>query len=178
VAAAHDARAERLVVRTFDNAGIAHGEMIAARSAADAILQDAGLTLDWRDCSSGCADVPGPAEILLRIVRAPRGAAAGSLGYSLVNIETGSGTLATVFADRIASAAARTQIEGGVLLGRAIAHEIGHLLLGTSRHADSGLMRARWSDRELKRDTASDWKLTSEVVAQLARRPRARLASP
>jgi hypothetical protein len=31
----------------------------------------------------------------------------------------------------------------GVVLGRAVAHEIGHVLLGTPSHAASGLMRAR-----------------------------------
>jgi hypothetical protein len=31
----------------------------------------------------------------------------------------------------------------GVVLGRAVAHEIGHFLLATPTHAASGLMRAR-----------------------------------
>lgn len=31
----------------------------------------------------------------------------------------------------------------GIVLGRAVAHEIGHYLLGTASHAPSGLMRAR-----------------------------------
>ncbi len=34
-------------------------------------------------------------------------------------------------------------------LGRALAHEIGHYLLGTSRHTARGLMRARFLPREL-----------------------------
>ena len=35
-------------------------------------------------------------------------------------------------------------------LGRALAHEIGHYLLGTSRHAARGLMRAHFSPLELR----------------------------
>jgi hypothetical protein len=38
----------------------------------------------------------------------------------------------------------------GVLLGHGIAHEIGHLLLGTQRHSSSGLMQAHWDARELR----------------------------
>ena len=36
----------------------------------------------------------------------------------------------------------------GVVLGRAVAHEIGHYLLGTATHADQGLMRAAIDARE------------------------------
>ena len=43
------------------------------------------------------------------------------------------------------------------LLGRAIAHEIGHLLLDTNQHASTGLMRATWSRSELRRDKPADW---------------------
>jgi hypothetical protein len=38
----------------------------------------------------------------------------------------------------------------GQLLGRGIAHEIGHLLLGTNSHSPTGLMSAQWSEQELK----------------------------
>ena len=36
------------------------------------------------------------------------------------------------------------------VLGYAIAHEIGHILLGQSSHAAAGLMRANWSEKDLK----------------------------
>lgn len=178
LATAADAAAATLVVRTFDLTGLSGDEMSVAQAAAGAILREAGLVLDWQDCSAGCADEPGAPHILLRIAQAPRTAAAGSLGYSVVDIGSGSGTLATVFADRIASAALRTRMGMPLLLGRAIAHEIGHLLLGTSRHSASGLMRALWSDQELRRDAAADWTLSQDVVAELARREKAHFRSP
>jgi hypothetical protein len=52
-------------------------------------------------------------------------------------------------------------VDSGRLLGRAIAHEIGHLLLGTSGHANRGLMRARWLTGELQRDWPLDWILSA-----------------
>lgn len=54
----------------------------------------------------------------------------------------------------------------GVVLGRAVAHEIGHYLLATATHADRGLMRAAIDAREFADpgartftldDTASEW---------------------
>ena len=54
----------------------------------------------------------------------------------------------------------------GLVLGRAVAHEIGHFLLATDTHADTGLMRATVDSREfaaLQGDTfrldrdASEW---------------------
>src|SRR5262245_29520507 len=157
LAAPRTSAAEPLTVRTFDAAGVTPQDMAIARAVAGAILRDADLTLDWRDCSVECDPASNGREIVLRIVRAPKSADAGPLGYSRVDRRTGEGTLATIYADRIASAAGRTRLEMGMLLGRATAHEIGHLLLGTNQHSERGLMRALWSDRELRRDAPADW---------------------
>jgi hypothetical protein len=38
------------------------------------------------------------------------------------------------------------------LLGLAMAHELGHLLLGSEKHSVSGIMRARWTEGGLRDD--------------------------
>lgn len=58
------------------------------------------------------------------------------LGFSYVS-KVGTNVLATVFADAVAKVAARDYVEPGTLLGRALAHEVGHLLLGTTDHTNS-----------------------------------------
>jgi hypothetical protein len=55
-------------------------------------------------------------------------------------------------------------------LGRALAHEIGHYLLGTARHTSHGLMRARFTPQELVEPA-------SEARYGLDRRDRAALRS-
>ena len=45
----------------------------------------------------------------------------------------------------------------GTLLGRAMAHEIGHLLMGRAAHAVRGLMRPRWTRAEVARNVKADW---------------------
>jgi hypothetical protein len=79
-----------------------------------------------------------------------------SLGNSLINGRTGAGVVATVYPDRVARIAARAGIDPHHLLGLAVAHEIGHLLLGSAEHSADGLMRERWSLIELQRDEDAD----------------------
>jgi hypothetical protein len=45
----------------------------------------------------------------------------------------------------------------GTLLGRTIADELGHLLLGTNAHGSHGLMRDVWSAAEVRGDRDWDW---------------------
>ena len=98
------------------------------------------------------------------------------LGYALVDGEAQTGTLATIFADRVTAAAARFQVERTMLLGRTLAHELGHLLLGTVSHTRRGLMRAWWTDVDLRRVRGKDWQFsdgeTRHLNAALALRAR------
>ena len=167
--------AERLVVRTYNNAGVTAAAMTEARGVASVILEGARLQAVWRDCASACGDAPGPREVIVRIVAAPQGIVADSLGCALIDVLDGAGILATVYSDRINVVASRTGVDAGTLLGRAVAHEIGHLLLGTTHHSASGLMRALWSDRELQRRVTADWTFAPDEVASIDRRFAARL---
>jgi hypothetical protein len=49
-----------------------------------------------------------------------------------------------VFFRRIERASEAYALDSGVVLGHAIAHEVGHLLLPRGTHGPSGLMRATW----------------------------------
>ena len=68
----------------------------------------------------------------------------------------------------------------GLVLGRAVAHEIGHYLLATPTHADRGLMRAAIDAREFADpgartftldQTAGDWVRTRLLDSQSIDRP-------
>lgn len=58
----------------------------------------------------------------------------------------------------------------GVVLGRAIAHEIGHYLLQTNDHSSSGLMRASIDAREFADLRSGSFRLDPESQAHLAAR--------
>ena len=173
---AHTVLALSLVVRVYDNTGVSPGDRATALSAAHAILEAAGIAVSWRD--GGDAESARPGEVIVRIVAAPPDMLPGPLGFSLIDVAQRSGTLATVFADRVAHLAALASADTGRLLGRAMAHEIGHLLLGTTRHADRGLMRGVWTTVELHREQPWDWTLSREDVVHMRRGLAARLRRP
>jgi hypothetical protein len=159
-----------LVVRTFNYFGVSPRDLLTARGQAESILRQAGIAISWLDCPvargatdgpASCTQARGANDLMLRIGSGAQGRAARyvSMGFSLVKADDRQAPyLATVYGDLIASVARDAGIDGRELLGRAIAHEIGHLLLGTSQHASTGLMRAVWSSAELRRHhSAADW---------------------
>jgi hypothetical protein len=64
-------------------------------------------------------------------------------------VEKGAGYFAYVFYDRIQELAQRRRL-GHALLADVMAHEIGHLLLGSTSHSASGIMCAHWNYEELR----------------------------
>ena len=58
----------------------------------------------------------------------------------------------------------------GLVLGRAVAHEIGHFLLATSTHADSGLMRASIDAREFAAVDGAAFRLDPDASRWLRER--------
>ena len=86
-------------------------------------------------------------SIHLRILRAgPPGVSKFILGYS--NPLAPEGINVTIFGDAVESASIRYQASMSVILGHAIAHEIGHVLLRSGTHSAGGLMSASWTSRE------------------------------
>ena len=159
-----------LVLRVFDRSGGSAADRQAAIETADAILRQADVAPTWVDCSRGsrhaarsvCTSPLSHDEVAIRITPGPKEEATTntrSLGYSFVEPTVG-GTLATVFTDRVNWLARVSRAQRTTLLGRAVAHEVGHLLIGTNEHAATGLMRAVWTADELVRDERTDWMFT------------------
>src|SRR5579863_9965275 len=118
----HPAVALVLVVRLYDAYGVSAGELSTARATAGSILGHAGIPLRWVACP--CNQPVGPAELVVRITAATSTSERDSLGFSYVDVAHGSGTLATVFVDRVRTRAGEAHVSSGQLLGRAIAHEM------------------------------------------------------
>ena len=95
------------------------------------------------------------------------------MGSSLIDPVLQAGRLATVYVDQVDAMARRSNTDRVAILSRAIAHEIGHLLLGTTEHTRSGLMRGIWTAEELRRNQVEDWQFSPFQRTVL----RARLAA-
>lgn len=154
-------------MRVYDAAGISETDVADATATAQRILAAAGVATEWVACggqTERCARPLGPAEVTVRLVAISipdhyRGSL--PMGDAMVDTAARGGSLATIYANRVTWLARAGQSDARVLLGRAIAHEIGHLLLGTTGHAAHGLMRARWSEHEVRQPVAVDWLFTS-----------------
>jgi len=184
-----------VVVRLYDVTGAGGAVRNTAMRTASDIARQAGVALQWKDCSQGgtddpCAAVRGPRELVVRLIPEPDaqpvraanllsihdGGGAGDvqLGFAAVEPATGVSVLATIYYDRVERVAMRNGVEAGVLLGRTIAHEFGHLLLRSRPHSASGLMRAVWPDRGLTDDRSDEWLFSADDGRRLAAAAAAR----
>jgi hypothetical protein len=177
------ATALTLTVRVFDLYGMSQADREAGIRLAQATLAHAGVASNWIDCTrrpdveqpARCREVLEENEIVLRFQRvSPRGE--HILGTAVVQ-ETGPNVFASIYAHSILARSVKTGIPESTILGRVMAHEIGHLLLGTNSHAPTGLMRASWQLRDPHPDY---WLFTpkdAEKIRSRATRPTEPVAS-
>jgi hypothetical protein len=160
-------------VRVYRSPDITPDLLSAALHVAEATFAAASVEVVWKVCGpSECQIPPSPAERLVRLVRTPKGVNHDTrcLGEALIDAEKGTGVLATVYVDRVLGLVRRLHVDHATLLGRTIAHEIGHLLLATNTHGTSGLMRELWSPEELAASRDDDWALRPVEVHAIRRR--------
>jgi hypothetical protein len=180
-----------LHVRVYDNTQLPPDQLTAALDSAGDVLASIGLAVQWHGCSTAarvasesrptlerapwCGEPLAMNELALRVVHAPtsldyRGQL--PLGDSLIDQRLGIGVLATIYFERVEWLARAADVPVTPLLARAIAHEIGHLLLGSPHHASTGLMRPVWRREDLQHEQPDDWKFTAaDANAIRARRP-------
>jgi hypothetical protein len=169
-----------VVVRVYDANGVMAGTNQVALDLARKTLEAASIDVIWRLCAttpSSCNAPMAPGELAIRIVRSPvppRFLGALPLGDAMLDTRSGHGVLATIYVDRVEWLAHQAGADSRSLLGRAIAHELGHLLLATTTHGPVGLMRALWSQDEVRRGHASDWAFAPTELAAIRRRAQAR----
>jgi hypothetical protein len=97
------------------------------------------------------------------------------LGFTTLD-DQGNGSYLTVFYERVEAESNAARCSRYVMLGCAIVHEVGHLLLGTNSHAPLGIMVARWDQRTL--DLASKGVLQfSRQEAEIIRKALSRRAA-
>jgi hypothetical protein len=158
-------------VRVFDLAHVPQQLLEEAEWKASRIFRTAGVTLTWKSGSpldeegyqleyraapAGGLPVPlvcGDTDICELDVRLlgdtshlKSAALAEALPFARYGIRV------NVFYDRVQTVMGKhRRLAGPAILGHVLAHEIGHVLLGTNTHEGTGLMRASWTDAEFAR---------------------------
>ena len=126
---------QHLGVAVCDLAQVPNLLMRAAQQVADEVYRDVGIELNWADNECQSSDGLFGVNITTRDV-------AGIVVSDQTIGFAESGTRhATVLYDRVKKFAQRYHIKCDVMLGYAIAHELGHLLLPPKSHSVRGVMR-------------------------------------
>ncbi len=181
---AYDLRANHaaLIIRVYKLANIKPRDLAKAEGLASRILADAGVTTEWRDSdvndteartlefrgSSGstCPEPLRSREFAVEIAKsAPAWLPNGSLGRALPCARQG--IVATVFNDQVAAVAQHTLTGYIRVLGHALAHEIGHVLLQSNEHTAEGLMRGVWSRADWQRAAVAELGFSRDEAARI-----------
>jgi hypothetical protein len=180
-----------VTVHLYDLVDISRHTLDAAAREAARVLATADVEVVWQQGSSGAPEAhesdqsastgvwrqPFDARdyLVVRIVRGPPARSLpGALGFALPHAR--SGAQATVFYDRIEPVGRSGVISVSVLLGHAMAHEIGHVLLGTTEHSPDGIMKARWGRLDYQRAAMGSLGFTPSQRAAIREQRLARLA--
>jgi hypothetical protein len=135
--AGEPAAPESITIRLDDLAGTPARDLDAAKSEMSRIFHTAGVDVNW----VGTTALPQTGELTLILLTnntrpaSERGDVAGEAIREAAR--------AYVFCDRLKSMGKDLPIDANVLLGRVMAHEIGHLLLPPKSHSRIGIMRAQ-----------------------------------
>jgi hypothetical protein len=153
----------QLTIRLSDYSGSPSTAVEKARRAAEMPFGVAGIHLRWLDCpitaGSQAAPVPecdAPSRPTdLRVIVLPErmarkmAARSGQFGMAILN-DGGFSNHSYVFAERALNMATESRGQWKTILGHLVAHEIGHLLLGTNGHSQTGIMRSNWKSADIK----------------------------
>jgi hypothetical protein len=175
----HDGLPPRINVRVHNYAQVSTEILAQAEAEAAGILGKAGIEVSWTNCdptqkdlgdADECNQFLGPTNMAVRILPflgAIPGTDKKTMGFAL-------GNLASVSIRRVNEEAAEFGVQPYEVLGPAIAHELGHLLLGRKGHSPTGIMRAHWRREDYERAPRGAFNFTAEqarsVRAEVGRR--------
>jgi hypothetical protein len=129
---------------------------------------EADLVRDFSTVPAGeCARLPTSELVRVEILsRAPNGFAPQALGYSLPCARRG--VQVTIYADRVEAVSSQTVAVFYRVLAYALLHELGHVLLRSLSHDQSGLMKAVWSKNDWQRAAVAAIPFTPDQARRMA----------
>jgi hypothetical protein len=132
------AEEQHLQVTLRNDAGADQDLVESAKRAVTEIYGRAGVTLEWVNHYPRFTVVLLGPNAAGKMHQSPR-----AMGFA-PGTDASRGTLAYILMRRVDEVWVQYRTNRSTLLGAAIAHEIGHLLLPYNSHSADGLMRADW----------------------------------
>lgn len=175
------AQTAQLSVAVYNDAGVAQPMLKKAELVAATILGRAGISVDWENCSEkrmpahACDNPQQESYVSLRVTPKPINSAVASIfGVAFLSAE-GKGRYVDVFYSRILQLENNNRISLPAVLGCVMAHELGHLLLGSNAHSMIGIMRRQWQAAELNQVQQGALLFTIEQARKMQQRMSYRL---
>jgi hypothetical protein len=119
-----------------------------AEEVATRIYATIGVRVIWTSKGrqpTGCVKEPMHRSILVKFQESDEGRRVSEQALAFSNPFLMRGPCVTLMMDRLRNAIQLNPLSAPLVLGHVLAHELGHVLEGVSRHSYSGLMKARWS---------------------------------
>jgi hypothetical protein len=118
---------------------------------AGGVYRRAGVSVLWLPGTDRDASASDPEIVIV----AAAAEAKFPVGEDSLGVARGSdsarATTAYVFSDRVRDFGEHGHIDAWIVLGCAIAHELGHLLLPVNSHSSDGIMQAHWDPKVISR---------------------------
>lgn len=140
-----------ITVQIYNYSQASPAVLTGAEREAGRILGEAGLRTVWLECPVGpsavspqgrCQKAPEATDITLRVLAAPiQNKFQGTVfGFTIHPVYA---SVYYEYAVRLAKSD-DDEFDVPIILGSVIAHEVGHLLLGSNSHSSAGIMQAQW----------------------------------
>jgi hypothetical protein len=158
-----EVKVARIKIRIWDTVQINSGILDRAKAITQKAYEPAGIEIAWCHCIAvptkenfECANPAGPNDISVRIYQSARDKHS-KLGYftggaAIPLVPNGVQGIVFLLYDRLEKTAKSEKVPLEVVLGIAMAHEIGHLVISTA-HALDGIMQGNL--------TGKDWVLAT-----------------
>jgi hypothetical protein len=150
---------QTISIRVYEHAQTLAGVLHSATDQASWLFRAAQIRISWEFPSTETPEDQGTDMtstsaafqqtdarhyIVVRLMsRTPATVFPGALGYALPFAHAGAHVV--IFCDRVETLADSSNKAPELILGYAVAHEIGHVLLGSSDHSAGTLMQAQWT---------------------------------
>ena len=137
----------RVMVLVHNYAHLPKQILSDAKDRASLIFHKAGVEVEWADCPlkdedpslyPECPATVDASQLFLRILPKTAGKMQDG-GQAFV-----AARIANIFWNRVEEQAQRLNVSAARVMAHTVAHELGHLLLGSNSHSSVEIMTARW----------------------------------
>jgi hypothetical protein len=150
-----------------DMIGVPNEIRLLAKAEVIRIFSSAGVDIIWIDAEAGCKTPSVNRAFMVIVMSEPPEAWGRPNATGFAPVRTGAYRRAYVFYPRVTAVAKvfstnRLPQSVGVILGHAIAHELGHLLIPGDAHTPNGIMHDQWNYRLAEEAAAGRLLFTSD----------------